>query len=205
MDFKISNQPMQLTKKTSFAGTLFEAGFLIVLIIVGYLYLVSPKQAQYSDLRSQKKSLEERKTNLERQSAVFDNLVEQLANEKDSVAKVDDMLPLESRPSRLYVLLEDLTQSASLGSAVVTVETSPQVVVSGEVGGMTTSSGNRAVQKIPLSISAAGTMEQLSNLLRLLEISSRVIQVKSLDISQGSGDQLIFKIGAESYSYLPAK
>jgi uncharacterized membrane protein YciS (DUF1049 family) len=64
---------MQLTKKTSFAGTLFEAGFLIVLIIVGYLYLVSPKQAQYSDLRSQKKSLEERKTNLERQSAVFDN------------------------------------------------------------------------------------------------------------------------------------
>jgi Tfp pilus assembly protein PilO len=149
--------------------------------------------------------LEDRKTNLERQSAVFDNLVEQLASEKESVAKVDDMLPLESRPSRLYVLLESLTQSASLGSAVVTVETNPQVVVSGDVGGAATSSGNRVVQKIPLSISAAGTMEQLSNLLKLLEISSRVIQVKSLDISQGSGDQLIFKIGAESYSYLPAK
>ncbi len=200
MDVKISSQPLQLSKKTSFVGSIFESGFLIVLIIIAFVYLVGPKQESFSKVSEMKVQLEGQRDDLSRKKQVFATLLQELQDESAAVKSAEEMLPTQDRPSRVYILLESILQSASLPAAVVSVDTTPQAVeASKDV--MTAQSGS-ALKKNSITISATGTVDQLDNLLKLLEISSRLIQVKSVEVSQGSNEQLLFKVTAETYSYL---
>lgn len=205
MDFKIASQPVQLSKKASFAGTVFESVFFIILIIVGFIYLVSPKQSEYGELKDKKAALTEQRGRLENQKVTFDQLVQTLKSNPDGAKLVDSILPLDGNPSRIYILVESLAQRAGLNSAVVSVTTSPSIPVAGKNQGVNSNNTERSLTRTAITINATGTMEQLQNLFSLLETSLRIVQVKSLDISQGSGDQLVFKIGAETYAYLPGK
>ncbi len=206
MEVKITNQPLQLTKKTSFAGSVFEAGFLIVLILIGYFYLVAPKHTNFSELKDMKESLQSQKEDLSRKEQVFANLLQELNNESDGVKLADEMLPTENRPSRIYILMENIAQKASLPSAVISVDSTPQLIGATRVVSEQASVGeDYSLAKNVISFSAAGTVDQMDNLIKLLETSSRFIQVKSLEVNQGSNDQLLFKVSAETYSYIPAQ
>lgn len=204
MDIRVTNQPLKLNNKTSFSGSVFEVVFLLIITILAYFYLVAPKSEQYGTLKDQFKALEQKQAELATQKSAFDRLVQQLASEPETVALLDGMLPLDAKPSRLYVLLENLVQSAGLTTGAVTVNADSQVVVAGDQQ-MTDKpfAVDRTLKPTGITISATGTIDQLSGLLRSIETATRLLAIESLDVSQGRAGQIVFKVGMKAYSYNP--
>ena len=96
-------------------------------------------------------------------------------------------------------------QRAGLGSGVVGIEIDPQTPVAGDKAVIEQPfNAVRKTKTIGINVSGTGTIDQLDNFLRLLESSGRVLQVQGMDINQGRGDQLIFRLAINTYSYVPA-
>jgi Tfp pilus assembly protein PilO len=190
--------------RSSFSGSAFEVVFLVIVIIVAYWYLVSPKSTQFDTLDTQLTNLREQESKLDTQQTVFNRLVQELDSESQSVSQLDQLLPLDGKPGRLYVLLENLIQTAGLGAGTVSVETNPQEVVAGDRALLEKPyDPERKLVKQTITISAAGTMDQMNNFLQLLETSGRILEVSDLDVNQGRGNQLLFRVGLSAYAYLP--
>ncbi len=205
MDIRVTNQPIPATNsKSSFSGSVFEIIFLIIIIVIGYFYLVSPKQSAYNDISDQLTSLKKKQDTLKTQKEAFDKLVQELEAQPEAVAQLDSTLPLDNKPSRLYVLLENLIQGAGLTTGTVSVDSDAQAVVAGAKTATDQAfATDHKIKPTTISVSASGTVDQLTGFLTRLETSTRLLEVNSLDISQGRGDQLIFKVGLKAYSYSP--
>ena len=203
MDIQVTTKT-QPAKTSSITGSLFEVVFLIVVIVVGYFYLVAPKYTAYKDSRDALQAQKDKLTVLQDQKKSFAALAQQLESSSDAVVALDAILPLDSKPSRLYVLLENLIQSTGLTSGSVTVDSDPQMVVAGQMATDSTEEATeRTTQSIGVSVSATGTIDQLTAFLRAIETSNRYLEVSNLDVSQGRGDLLVFKLGLKAYSYTP--
>lgn len=204
MDIRVTNQPIPATSKSSFSGSVFEIIFLIIIIVIGYFYLVAPKQRAYNDVSDQLAGLKKKQETLKTQKEAFDKLVQELGAQSEAVAQLDSTLPLDSKPSKLYVLLESLVQSSGLTTGSVTVESDAQAVVAGTKTPADKSfATDHKIKPTIVAVSATGTVDQLTGFLTRLETSTRLLEVNSLDVSQGRGDQLIFKVGLKAYSYSP--
>ncbi len=203
MDIRVTNQPIPATSsKTSFSGSVFEIIFLIIIIVIGYFYLVAPKQSAYHDVSDNLSGLKKKQDTLKTQKEAFDKLVQELEAQPDAVTQLDNTLPLDNKPSRLYVLLENLIQSSGLTTGTVSVDSDAQAVVAGAKTAADQSfATDHKIKPTTVSVSASGTIDQLTGFLTHLETSTRLLEVNSLDISQGRGDQLIFKVGLKAYSY----
>jgi Tfp pilus assembly protein PilO len=202
MDIRVSSQPVPLTTKTSFSGSVFEIVFLVVVIVVAYFYLVSPKQDEYGTIKNQLSTLKQKQITIENQKTAFDHLVQELDAEPQGVQALDQTLPLDSKPSKLYVLLESLMQSIGLTTGSVTVDADPTVVVAGsKTNAKQPFDMEHKVKPVGITVSATGTIDQLTGLLHSIETSTRLLEVSTLDVSQGRGNQLVFKIGLKAFSY----
>jgi Tfp pilus assembly protein PilO len=206
MDIRVSNQPVPTTStRTSFSGSVFEIVFLLVVILVAYFYLVSPKKDEYNTVRTQLATLKKKQETIEAQKSAFDRLVQQLDAEPDGVTALEQTLPLDSKPSRLYVLLENVMQSSGLTTGSVTIDSNSQTVVAGNKNGSKQQfSAEHKVQPSAITVSAVGTIDQLNSFLHVVETSTRLLEVTDLDVSQGRGDQLSFRVGMKAFSYADA-
>ena len=202
MDIRVTNQLVPVTSRTSFTGSVFEVIFLIIVIIVAYFYLVSPKQTQFSDLKNKLTDVKKRQESIKSQKIAFDKLVQDLEDETEGVEALDQTLPIDSKPSKIYVLLENLMQRQGLTTGSVSVDADSQQIVAGhtETGGQALDSEHK-VQPVPLTVSATGTIDQLNGFLQFVETSTRLLEVVSLDVNQGQADQLVFRIGMRAYFY----
>jgi Tfp pilus assembly protein PilO len=205
MDTKPSTFRPAAIGRTSFSGSVFEVVFLLIIIFLGYWYLVLPKSDEYTRYQEQLTSLQGRRAEIDGQKKIFDTLVADLGAQTENIAALDDMLPLDAKPSRLYLLMESLMQRAGLGSGVVGIEIDPQTPVAGNKAVIEQPfDADRKVKTIAINVSGTGTIGQLDSFLRLLESSGRVLQVQGMDIDQGRGDQLIFRLVISTYSYVPS-
>jgi Tfp pilus assembly protein PilO len=204
MDIRVSNPTVRSASQTSVSGSVFEIVFLIIVILVGYFYLVAPKGREHKSVTEQLASVEQKQSALKDQQAAFDKLVQELDSKPDQVAALEATLPLDSKPSRLYVLLENLIQATGLTTGSVSVDADSQEVVAGSTTeDKPIAATDHKVKPTSIAVSATGTIDQLSGLLRQIETSTRLLEVSNLDIAQGRGDQLVFKIGLKAYSYSP--
>lgn len=199
----ITSQPVPVTRKTSFSGTIVEIVFLVVLSVICFFYLVSPKQTAYSATRTELEALQKKQAELQKQQEAFDALVQEFEQNTEAVSTLEQILPQDAKPSKLYVLLENFMQSSGLVTGSVSVNTDSLVVVAGNKDAKDATSEQVGYKATPadISVSAVGTIDQLTNFLHLVETSTRLLEVKNLDVSQGRGDQVVFKIGLQAYSY----
>lgn len=204
MDIRVTSQPIPATNRSSFSGSVFEIIFLIIITVVGYFYLVAPKQTVYNDVRDQLTGLKKKQDALDTQKKAFDKLVQDLAADPQAVSDLNSTLPLDSKPSKLYVLLESLIQGSGLTTGSVSVDSDAQTIVAGmKTPADKEFSVDHKIKPTTISVNATGTVDQLGSFLQKLENSTRLLEITSLDISQGRGDQLIFKVGLKAYSYSP--
>ncbi len=185
-------------------GSLFEIGLLIILIVLGYIYLVSPKQKETNDRISRLATLTDDKKKIDNQKKVFEKLVKEMNDNKSQVAAIDEAIPLEPEISKLYVLTEYLAQSAGMNASSVTIENNPAVPVAGDKELTENVFGvDRKLVPVTISVNAIGTMDQLTGFLSKVETSNRLIDIISINITPGKGDQFIFKFGLQAYSFAP--
>lgn len=188
------------TSNSRLQSTMFEAGIFIVLAVLAYIYLAGPKMHEYSDRKGRLDTLTIQQQDLENQQKTFDQLLATLREKQDSIVLLDDALPLENKGSRLYILVDNLIQGSGMSASSISVDINPAVAVAGK-SSSELFQGEHRLMPVNISISTTGTLEQLSGFLKLIESSNRLIDVSSLEVSQGKADQLIFKLTLKAYTF----
>lgn len=201
MDIRVATKT-QTSAASSVGGAVFEAIFLLIVIVVGYFYLVAPKYDAYAAGRDELATLEAKQREANDQKAAFVTLAQKLESSPDALVALDAALPLDSKPSRLYVLVENILQRSGIVAGSVSVDHPSSVVVAG-ASSKPEDSASRAVQPTSIVISATSTIDQLNQFLRGLETSGRIFEVTDLTVGQAREGQVVFKVTARAYAYLP--
>ncbi len=201
MDIRVATKT-QTAAAPSVGGTVFEAIFLLIVIVVGYFYLVAPKYDAYAAGRDALATLEEKQKEAQDQKAAFTTLAQKLESSSDALVALDAALPLDSKPSRLYVLVENILQRSGIVASSVSVDHPSALVVAGEKVSADDAAA-RSVQPVSITMSATSTIDQLNQFLRGLETSGRIFEVTDLSVGQAREGQVIFKVTAKAYAYLP--
>lgn len=185
-------------------GSVFEIGVLIAISVLLYMYLLGPKLTEYHERQDAFQGLEKQYTDLQKQEQVFRNLQTQMRDKTESVALLDSTLPLNDKLTRVYILVNHLAGSAGINAASIAVQPDSSVPAAGDKAVLNAPFASpRRLATVPVTVSGTGTIEQLNGFLRLLETSTRIFDVTTVEISQGKDDQLIFKVALQGYSFIP--
>lgn len=197
-------KPREFSSPRKSWGSLFEVAVFIVLAILVYVYLVSPKQKELTDRQARLTKLTDDEKKIKAQEQAFNRLLGELKDDEQNIAQLDQLLPLDSRSSKLYVLVEYLAQSVGIQSSSIAIEENSEKIVAGNKDLLKDPySVDRQLTPIAININAIGTFDQLNNFLRNVENSSRLLDIDNLSITQGKDNQFIFKIGLKAYAFGP--
>ncbi len=208
MDIKLTPSatpsPMASIKQLRDKGSFFE---LVVIVLVGilfFIFIVRPKQNQLNTLKAQVLALSDTFNQLEIQEEQLENLVNQLEASSLEIAKLDQSLPLHARTTWVYLLLEELINSTGMSLGGLNVDSGEKNPIAGNRALMADPYASaRELKKININLSVTGTFAQFEALLKKIENSGRLMDVKALNISQATGDILDYRLNMETYYYFP--
>src|SRR3989344_7098263 len=135
MDINFSNKiplPSVPTSAIRSRGSVFEFGALLVIIGLFFWFILSPKQATLSGLRTQIDTLNNRSDVLSGQQGKFESLVRQLDLSSQEIVRLDEALPLHTRSTWVYLLVENMIQSSGMTVGGLSVSGNDAVPVAGD-------------------------------------------------------------------------
>jgi hypothetical protein len=138
--------------------------------------------------------------------AELERLVQTMNSSPEDIKKLDEVLPLEGRQTKVQVMVEKYVQNAGMSLANITVEPLDNKEY--------VSAGNHelldkpyaAIRKqhaLESTIAISGTVAQFENLLKTLETSSRLLDVQSIDIRAEDNNLVSFRLKIITYFYEP--
>jgi Tfp pilus assembly protein PilO len=170
---------------------------------LGAWFFIRPQAAT---LKSKRAELQQQQALLEgaqQETKDLSRLVTQLQASDREVALLDEALPLETRVTKLQVLLNSLVTASGMRLGPVNVETAALGVAAGDKKTLDNPFGaNRKLQTITLDLMVEGNVDQFRNLLRLIESNSRIVDIVSVDITDET-EESSFRIKLKAYSYAP--
>ncbi|MCL5666276.1 MAG: type 4a pilus biogenesis protein PilO [Patescibacteria group bacterium] len=182
--------------------SLMEVVLLLVVIGLGYWYLVSPKAAGLEAQRVKRDALVKERDKISGDLDTLRSLVSKLNAHKADVEKLDDALPLNSKPFSLEVLINQLAQESGVVIGSVSVSGKGDSIVAGNRDALQNPfAASRSLQKVAANTSVSGSFSQLETFLKKLENSARIINVNSLEISSAKSDSIDLRAGLEAYYY----
>lgn len=197
----IAKSSMVSSLRTS-SHSLFEALVLIAVIILFYIFVISPKQAQ---LAAQTNNLDKLKTERQVLSQNVDKMKELINQMKDSpenIRHLDETLPLGGSAISLQLLVEKLAKESGVTAAEINFNAKNDKAAAGDKTLLAQPFVvNRSLQKITGTLYVLGTFKQLEVFIRKLQASARLIKITSLEISSSKEEALDLKINAEAYYY----
>jgi Tfp pilus assembly protein PilO len=191
------------TKSPIQAGTsLVYSALLVVAIILVAWFLIKPQWATVSQQQTTLRQLLADQQALANETQTLAQLVTTMQQATDDIALLDEALPIDARLTKIHVVLESLVQSSGMTLANIAVD-SPDAVIS---AGNRSSQENLFAKKLHLQTAAVtlnltGSLEQFVPLLQLMEQSSRVLDVESLDIAPTDDGSLSFHLKLKAYFY----
>ncbi len=151
---------------------------LLVLAVIAYTNLVMPAYNQVQDLRSEQAGIQA--TITQDQNAV--TIVQQRVGQLQTLSQVRDnlsqILPTEDDVPGVVYQLQGLTNSSGLTMQSLSLQYLPMQAVA-------SSSINRPIGTLQLSLSVNGTYQNFKSFLGSLETNIRLMDVSSIHISGG--------------------
>lgn len=197
----VTKSPMRGTPQEHKRSSLFEAIILLVVVVLFGWFLLKPKNQSLSEQKSQADVLSKQATSTSEAKADLEKLVSQMRNNATDVALLDEALPLQSRLSKVEVVLEQYTRDAGLQLSNISVDIPDAGVAAADASlAKNQFEVKRKLQTTPFTVTAAGTMQQLRAFLLLLENGGRLIDVAGVEVASQT-DSLTFRIKVKSYAY----
>jgi Tfp pilus assembly protein PilO len=162
---------------------------------------------KYQSLSSSKQTLKDAKAslqNLQGDKSTLSNLEAKLKSSSTDVTLLDEALPLDTRTSRIYIMVDSLVKASGMTLANIGVEIPTNAIAAGDTKLLADPLASpRKLESIPINVSITGTMDQFVNFLKQLEASSRIIDVEAIEVGAGQGPLLNFRLKLKTYSYAP--
>ena len=199
-----ANKVKTLIRPSRSNATVFEAFIMIALLAVSYPYLIHPKQNELSENQARLTNLKKDLGQFEQTKSDLENL-KRILNKPENAAKInviDEALPLQTRVTRTYELVDDLISRSALTKGNLSVDQSI------DLAGVFLGKGSefalqRKVIPVNIDISLTGTIDNFAGFLQLLEQENRVFDLQSLDITPEKEGSLAFHMVLKTYLYAP--
>jgi type IV pilus assembly protein PilO len=156
----------------------------VLLLVAGWFLLVSPQQAQASDLRTQNVAVQENNDLLELKIAELKAQFATLSDAEAELVTIQQQMPGSVQMPQLVRDLNQIAQESGVDQAAVTP--ADATLLSEESG----ASGSSQVVRIPLSLVVEGDYFQVVAYLQKLQTQlSRVVLVSGISITEAeAGD-----------------
>lgn len=199
----VTKSAMHGTPQEHKRSSLFEAIILLVVVVLFGWFLLKPKNQSLSEQKSQADILASQAASTAEAKADLEKLVSQMRSNTADVALLDEALPLQSRLSKVEVVLEQYIRDSGLQLSNISVDI-PETGVAAADSSLAKNQfeGKRKLQTTPFTVTASGTMQQLRAFLLLLENGGRIIDVVGVEVASQT-DSLTFRIKVKSYAYAP--
>lgn len=181
-----------------------EVIFLIILIAILVWYFIKPKMATYAAKKDELTTVETDLKQLSERDKEIQELYELLQTPeiKNDIELLDEGVPLNSRATRVYMLMESLIKNSGMVAGSLSVEPLDSLVSEGASDkSKDVFNENRVevIQKISLNLS--GNMQQFLGFLEILENNPRLFNIKNLSINGEDKQALAFKLLIEVFAY----
>ncbi len=199
---------IQSSSNTS-RGVQHYATQIVILVIVSILvfwFLARPKMAELSAAKAQAIELAKTKDTAQGTLVELERMVNTMNTSSDDIVKLDEVLPLVGRQTKVHVMMEKYVQNAGMSLANVTVEPSDdkEYITAGNHELLDKPYGKvRTQHTLESMVSVTGTVPQFENLLKTLETSSRLMDVQTIDIKAEDNNLVSFRLKIITYFYEP--
>jgi len=205
MDINFNKPAGQITDTIRMSPKRTSMFELVILLVIGGLFfwfIVQPKAANLAEQKNLSESLAQESDGLSQQQAKIDSLIRQLAASSKDLSQLDESLPLHSRTTWVYLLVESVVESSGMTVGSLSVSNTEEEFVAADstLAGNPFSAG-RKVKKISANLGVTGSFAQFQALLKKMESSSRIIDIKTLDVSPASDGLLDFRISFDTYYF----
>lgn len=172
-----------------------------ILFFLGFLFFIYFILPSYSDFRSLKKEISEKEIKVQEQQVYLSKLQEiseSLEKEAESLEKIDFALPTEvSFASLLNFFQEKVSESGLILKSLAQTKTS----VSEPEEKKETPSRPKPKETY-FSLNIGGTLPSFENFLKVIEKSSRIIEVESIFLKKETREEMIeFNLSLKVYSH----
>lgn len=201
--------PPQINKapRTAIAASKFSSGQIVLLIIlIAFIvwYLVLPKYKAYGVRKGELATVKEDFAKLESTKAKIYQLNDQLKNQEnqDALKLLDEAVPLESRATRIYILMESLVKTSGMSLGSMNVDPITSLATPGAAGSAQNPfATDRKLTTHTISINLTGNMQQFVGFLQILENNPRLFNITTVEIGGEQTDLLSFKVVVKAYAY----
>jgi len=189
-------------------STLVELGAVIVAIILVFWFFVRPKLANVNDQKTAIAQQQQIFNSVETDRQQMLKLVSDLKNQQGDVALVDEALPLDTRITRIQVLIDGLVSASGMQEHSINFSASDKLIAAGnpvEIPQPSESAGKqysvtRSLDTINFDLAVSGSVDQLKQLLNLVETNGRVIDITDISINSNQGT-VTYMLKLKTYSY----
>ncbi len=186
-------------------NAVLEAFLLVVIGILFYFFLLTPKLAEVKSKQAQLDSLDTRRQSLESDVKTLQDLSQHLIQSSADVSRLDQALPLNERGIRTQMLLQQLFSSSAVSVGDISVNETGGGVDAGNLALLENPFAvQRSLNSLTVNVSVGGSFGQLVDLLKKLENYGRIMDVSALSLSAGSNGQLDMKLTFTMYYFAPA-
>ena len=191
----------QTTTRRDFGNPIIQAALLLIVFVLFTWFILKPKLSQSLEQRTNLKAAQTQLEGIKSDKQKLSQLVSELRNSQEDVAKVDEALPLSGRVSKVYVMLDEYVRTAGMTLTLISADDSSKSIAAGDKPFLANPyQEGRQLHTITLTTTVTGNMEQFKNLLQLIETSGRVLDIDSVEII---GDEPVtkFRISVKAYAY----
>lgn len=198
---KLKISPALVRSKSTWA----EVFLLLIVIFLGYWFLVSPKKAEVATQDNQLQDLQKQEVDLEKNLDTLRLLANELKTHTTQLGQLDEGLPLSGNSTELEMLIDNFAQDTGLTVNDVNVTSKGDYVVAGDTKVLADPYGiSRSLQKLQATVSVNGNFDNLEAFMKKIETSGRLMDVTSFSINPSSDNTLQLQMFIDSYYYGPA-
>lgn len=184
----------------------------VILSIAVIFFLVLPKYQQFGQSRAKAKEAKAVTENLKKSQATLNELLVQMNQKKDSLAKVSLAIPTNPDIPEVYAYLETMSKSLNLTLSGVQATDEAEEAEQQALAGIAPSAkakaappvDNGSLGVIDVNLQVAGTLKDYISFLGKLQNSLRLIDVQAVNVTAEEGKpNLKFLTSLKTYYQKP--
>lgn len=187
-------------KKSSSSS--LEIIFLLVFIFLFGWFVLQPKSSALSLREKEKQALLDEESSIDAKVQTLKKLIQEMKQHPKEIALLDEAIPLDSRQTKLEILLFSLAGSAGISVGDINIARRAEEVYATNPEIQKKPFENpRSLKKFMVSIDVFGNFEQLVEFIKKLENSGRLVDIATFALSPTDNNQLNLKLTANSYYF----
>ncbi len=188
----------------SFKSTNIQILAVLIFIALFFWFMIKPKRAELAEKRAELAVLVKERGTIQAQTASLKGLIAKMGKFPAELAMLDEALPLDSRRTKVQILVQNLANESGVTVGDVAVTAKEEQVYGNDQKIITDPFyAKRTLKTLSCNVNAYGDFFQLKSFLQKIENSGRLMDITGMDMTPSGKGQLGLRINFKTYYFAP--